>query len=163
VDDNELPRAGIADVGEGAIQRPLVLLVLVLAACAVVIVASHGLRLLPPARTLDSVETAGFRIAGHLAVLAGSVGLILQRRRIVAEVGRKSDPVGVALKTAGTIMAALAVIALIAPPPSPPSDVARHDVASTHKGGPDTGSPAPGTHHSQQGLPLMGGGGLRRR
>jgi len=100
-------------VGSG---RPWAWGLLALAVCSAVAVATHGLRLVPPALDLADPWIWAVRLAGAGAVAAGVTLLLRERRTILSEGARGPDPTVVALRTAATIMTLLAVVALTVNP-----------------------------------------------
>ena len=103
--------------GRVTLERSFPLVLLVLVVGAVVTVATNGLQLLLPASDLDDGGAWGVQVAGVATAVAGLAWLLVHRKRIRTDGGRGTDPTGVALRTAATIMGLLTLIALLNPPP----------------------------------------------
>lgn len=99
-----------------AVLGPLTLVLLVVAAAVVVTITAGGTQVLQPRMILDEGWTKGLRIAGVGMALLGLVALFLQRRRIRAVAPKGPDPVVVGMRTAGTLMVAVTLLALFNPP-----------------------------------------------
>jgi hypothetical protein len=97
-------------------RRPWAWVLLALAVCSAVAIATHGLRLVPPALDLPGPWIWVVRLAGAGAVAAGVGALLRERRKILAQGARGPDPTVVAVRTAATVMALLAVVALTVNP-----------------------------------------------
>lgn len=103
---------------EGEVRRgaPLAWLLLALAVCAAIAVATHGLRLVPPALDLAGPWPWVVRVVGAVSVALGVWLLLRERRTILQEGARGPDPTTVAVRTAAIIMALLAAVALTVNP-----------------------------------------------
>lgn len=113
-------------------RRLGVLALLVAAASVVVAIGATGVGLLLPPTNLNSRWALAVRIAGAAAVIAGSAGLLLQRKRLRSNANRRYDPTVAGLATAAAIMGALALMARLAPAPDVVNGPVEADMTSTH-------------------------------
>ena len=111
--------------GRVTLERSLSLVLLVFAVSAVVTIATNGLQLLLPASDMDGGGVWGVRVAGAAAAAAGLAGLLVQRKHLGTGGGRGTDPTGIGLRAAATIMGLVTLIALINPPPGSGDDTSR--------------------------------------
>ena len=88
---------------------------LVVAASAVVALGAPGTGVLLPPAALDEGGARALRIAGVVAAVAGLLALRAQRRRLRSDRRHGPDPSGAGLRAAVTIMAVLALLALLRP------------------------------------------------
>ncbi len=110
--------------GAGSTWHPFVPVVWAVVGVAVVLIAARGVQLLLPAARLSAGWAVGLRAVGAVTVVAGIAGLLYQRSRLPARGPGRADPTATGLRTAGTIMAAVALLGLFNPPP-PGTDVRR--------------------------------------
>lgn len=157
--------AGVPDrIGADA-GRAVALVGLMLAAGAVVAVAAGGVRLLTLPLELPGVGRAAVRGVGVLAVAVGIVVLLRERRRISAD-EPGPEPTVVALRTAGTIMGVITLLALLDPPPIPRAPEAERVPTFAPRAQPDDDGPAGETRVMRgppdgRGLTPRGGSGTR--
>ena len=122
-------------------KRAAVLL-LAVAASAVVALGAPGTGVMLPPAALDEGGARALRIAGVVAAVAGLFALRVQRRRLRSDRRHGPDPSGAGLRAAATIMAVLALLALLRP-----SVNIEGDAATAPTGGmainPDAPGPAP--------------------
>lgn len=145
-------------------RRNAVGLLVVAGACAVVAMAATGVGLLRPPASLDGGWTLAVRIAGAAAVVAGSAGLLAQRKRLVSHKDRHYDPTAAALGAAAMIMAVLALVARFAPAerfetePVQADSTAAHGVAAADESPSGTGPPRMSSGGDGGGLGLVPAG-----
>jgi hypothetical protein len=89
---------------------------LVAVACAGVTIAAGGTRLVGPPLDLGGGSAWMVRILGMLLVAGGVTALLAQRKRLAPETTGGADPSRFALTTAASLMAAVALMAVIAHP-----------------------------------------------
>ena len=153
--DPEAPGQGSRFRSVGALL-PLVLLVMAISAVTAISAGGSGL-VLPPVE-LSGAWRWGVRIAGGLTAAAGILVLVAQRRRGSLQGMGASDPTVGALRTAGTTMGLLTLLALYAAPPTDPEVVegpGQAPAASEMGADPEAG---PGEVRPSPVLPGRGGG-----
>jgi hypothetical protein len=133
---------------------------LIIAGCAVVALAAAGVRLLLPAAGLAGAWGPVVRVAGVAAAAAGFWGLMAQRGRLMQPGRRAPDPTAAGLVAAGTTMAILAALALLAPRQRVivPSADRMGDVATAQSEPPET--PPPGASSRNRNGGFFSGFGL---
>lgn len=129
---------GAADDEVGLVVRAVPIVVLVMAACVVVAVGAGGAGLLVPPVLPGSGWRLAIRSVGAAAVIAGVIGLAVQRGQASYE-GRGRDPTVAALLGAATIMTVLAVLSLLAPAVTAPADGPAERFAAVRPGEPEQG------------------------
>ncbi len=91
---------------------------------------------------LEGASLRAVRIGGVLAILAGAIGLVMQRSRIIRDDPRRGDPSAAGLGIAGGLIVVLALVGLM----NPPTPMERSGMVFGLGGGPEygRGTPLPG-------------------